>query len=39
MDDPTPLSELRRNAIAAFAVFVAVGIGAVATVALLDWIN
>jgi hypothetical protein len=38
-DDATPLSELRRNFVAALAVFVVVGLGAVATVALLDWIN
>ena len=38
-DDNTPLSELRRNAVAAVAVFVVVGLGAFAFVALLDWFD
>jgi hypothetical protein len=39
MDDSTPLAGLRRNFVAALAVFVVVGLGAFATMALLDWIN
>jgi hypothetical protein len=35
-DDMT-LRELRRNAIAAFVVFVVVGLGAFAFMALVDW--
>jgi hypothetical protein len=38
-DDATPLSELRRNFVAALAVLSVVGLGAVATVTLLQWIN
>jgi cytochrome b len=38
-DDTTPLRELRRNVVAAVAVFVAVGIGAVAFVTFFDWIH
>jgi hypothetical protein len=37
-DDRTTLGELRRNFVAAFAVFVVVGFGAFVVVALLDWL-
>jgi hypothetical protein len=37
--DRTTLRELRRNAIAAVAVFVVVGFGALAAVVLMDWIK
>jgi hypothetical protein len=36
-EDTTPLRELRRNAIAAFAVFTVVGFGAFCVVAFLNW--
>jgi hypothetical protein len=36
MDDHTPLSELRRNVIAAAVVFVVVGLGAFAFMALVN---
>jgi hypothetical protein len=35
-DDTTPLSELRRNALAALTVLVAIGLGALLFVALMD---
>lgn len=38
-DDNTPLAELRRNAVAAAVVFVVVGLGAFAFVALVDWFD
>ena len=38
-DDRTPLVELKRNFLAALAVLGVVGIGAVAFVTLLDWLD
>jgi hypothetical protein len=35
-DDTTPISELRRNALAALLVLVAVGCGALLVVSLMD---
>jgi hypothetical protein len=37
--DATPLSELRRNALAALLMLLTVGLGALAVVALLDLVG